>query len=455
MQILQEEQIASRYFSKDALPHRIDPNLIDDSIALGVHGSSAESRAYQEKEGHSNPFNHLTEDNSGNLVYEGSSADDLYAYHLGEKVSERLHREAQTRAEQQRWLEMKVREARAAEHSFQPAITDQANKHYERLKKEHGVHRIPIHERIGEMQKMKQKRMQDLREALEEDEGRANTFNPNIDKKSRELAERRKKEEEKARVIELQRAAIEKQKSEERELLGENEDRPGHRAHEMSPFTSAIHAAMVDSNNNNKGPSNSGLGDATEAAIERFFGEESDLTLEHTAEKDLQAAVVEDAPSRLLKEGRATEMKMMYLQVMRERELAEQCKPAAISKGSAAIAEESAFVGATFQERQKMYQEKVKQRQLRRQAQTEADAAKFFRPNTHGANRIVAASNPKMLVETKDERVTRLSKHDAEVKQHHVQAMYEEVYKDLTFKPDLVKKAKNWLPTNIAAWRIS
>ena len=44
-----------------------------------------------------------------------------------------------------------------------------------------------------------------------------------------------------------------------------------------------------------------------------------------------------------------------------------------------------------------------------------------------------------MLVETKDERVTRLSKHDAEVKQHHVQAMYEEVYKDLTFKPDLVK----------------
>lgn len=441
MQILQEEQIASRYFSRDALPQRIDPTLIDDSLTIGQEGYTQEPVAYQQREGPNNPFNHLTEDSEGNLVYEDALPDDPYAHHLGEQVSERLHREAHTRAEQQRWLEVKVREARAAEHSFQPAITSQASKHYEMLKKEYGVDHVPIYERVGELQKVKQKRMQDLREALEEEEGRSNTFNPSIDKKSREIAERKKRENENARAMALHQAAMVEQKKEEQDLLGESEDKPAHRAHRMSPFTSAIHAAMVDSNNDNKGPSNGGLGNATQAALERFFGEEDDSTMEQK-EKDLQAAVTEDAPSRLLKEGRATEMKMMYLQVMREREIAEQCKPAAVSKGSTAIAEESAFVGATFAERQKMYQEKVKQRQLHRQARTEATAANFFHPNTRRATRIVAASKPRMLVETKEERSTRLSRHDVEAKNRSVQAMDKELYKDVTFKPNLTKKSR-------------
>ena len=449
MQILQEEQIASHYFNKESLPQRLDPNLIDDSLAIGqegdidVHGPEG---SYQQREGRNNPFNNLAEDDRGNLVYDDAmlAGEDPYAHHLGENVSERLHREAHTRAEQQRWLEVKVREARASEHSFQPAITSQASKHYEKLKKEYGVDRVPIHERIGELQKIKQKRMQDLRAALEEDEGRCNTFNPHIDKKSREMAERRRKEDENARVAELQRATREEQQRNEEELLGSEEGQghsKGHRAHKMSPFSSAIHAAMVDSNNDNKGPSNSGLGNATQAALERFFGEEEDTALLDN-ERDLHAAVQEDAPSRLLKEGRATEMKMMYLQVMREREIADQCKPAVVSKGSAAIAEESSFVGASFAERQKMYQVKVKQRQMHRQAQAEASAAKLFHPNTRRATRVVAASNPKMLVETKDERTTRLSKHDAEVKEANVKELDKELYKDVTFKPDLTRKSK-------------
>ncbi len=449
MQILQEEQIASHYFNKESLPQRLDPNLIDDSLAIGQEGYTdmyGPEGGYQQREGPNNPFNDLAEDDHGNLVYGDAllAGDDPYAHHLGENVSDRLHREAHTRAEQQRWLEVKVREARASEHSFQPAITSQASKHYEKLKKEYGVDHVPIHERIGELQKVKQKRMQDLRAALEEDQGRSNTFNPHIDKKSREIAERRRKEDENARLAELQRVAMEEQRRSEEEMLGSEGGQghsKGHRAHKMSPFSSAIHAAMVDSNNDNKGPSNSGLGNATQAALERFFGEEEDTALLDKG-KDLHAAVQEDAPSRLLKEGRATEMKMMYLQVMREREIEEQCKPAPVSKGSAAIAEESLFVGASFAERQKMYQEKVKQRQMHRQAQAEASAAKYFHPNTMRATRVVAASNPKLLVETKSERDTRLSKHDVEIKEANVKELDKELYKDVTFKPDLTRRSK-------------
>ena len=444
--LLQEEQIASHYFDKDALPRRLDPNSIDDVLNMGQNGYALSSDGgYIDREGPGNPFAHLAEDEHGNLVYDDMIVEDPYAHHLGEQVSERLHQEAHTRQEQQRWLEQKVREARAAEHSFQPVITTGTSKHYDKLKKDYGVDHIPIHERIGELQKVKQKRMQDLRAALEEDEGRTYTFNPSIDKKSRELADRRRKEDEKHRLAELQRAAFEQQQRQDDELISEKGHSRGHKPRHMGSFSSAVHSAMVDSNNDNKGPSNSGLGDATQAALERFFSEEGEKSVEQR-EADLQAAVTEEVSDRLLKEGRATDMKMMYLQVMREREIEEQCKPAGLSKGTTRYIEESPFVGASFAERQRMYQEKVKQRQMHRQEQVEEKTRKWFHPHIGSATRVVAASNPKMLVESKTERTERLSKHHAQTKQDHVKALGLEVYKDVTFQPKILKKSRQLAP---------
>merc|ERR1711871_222001 len=142
-----------------------------------------------------------------------------------------------------------------------------------------------------------------------------------------------------------------------------------------------------------------------------------------------------------LKEGRATEMKMMYLQVMREKELEEQTKQAKSSKGTEKLAEKSKFVSASFAERQRMYKEMVEQRQAQRSMKVEQAAAKWFNPQIGNATSVLAVSKPDRIIETKDERVHRLSVSDVEVKKQHRRDIAKHVYRDVTFKPKLAKKS--------------
>ena len=442
LQLLQEERIASRYFGAGTLPQRLDPYTVGGDVGalnVGLGNDSAEGGGGEGVTVEpNNPFSHLEEDSEGNLVY-NEALDDMYASHLGEQVSERLHREAQTRAEQQRWLEQKVREARAAEYPFQPEITAEARDRYAKLKKDYGVAHVPIHERVGELQKFKQKRLQDLRAAREEEEGRTNTYNPSIDKKSREIADRRRKEEEMKRRVALEDAIARKEGGEE-EVAGDAAALGTNSSHRMNKFSSAIAHALVDSNNENNGPANDALDSTTAAAMSGFF-HDSKRDAE-TRETDFKNAVNEDVESRLMKEGRATEMKMMYLQVMRERELAEQSKQAKASKGTEKLAAQSSFVGASFAERQRMYRDKVQQRQAQRQMRVEQTTSQWFNPKIGKSALVVAAAKPERLVETKDERVERLSVRDAEAREKDRLKMAEYVYKDVTFKPNLSSKTK-------------
>ena len=172
----------------------------------------------------------------------------------------------------------------------------------------------------------------------------------------------------------------------------------------MDKFTSAIAHALVDSNNDHHGTANASLGATTAAAMSGFYHDSNEH--EVLRSKDMDHLVNEDVESRLLKEGRATEMKMMYLQVMREKELEEQTKQAKSSKGTEKLAEKSKFVSASFAERQRMYKEMVEQRQAQRSMKVEQAAAKWFNPQIGNATSVLAVSKPDRIIETKDERDT-------------------------------------------------
>jgi hypothetical protein len=306
------------------------------------------------------------------------------------------------------------------------------------------VAHVPIHERVAELQKFKQKRLQDLRAAREEEEGRTNTYNPHIDKKSREIAERRKREEEARRRVALEEAVSRVEGADADGAGGGDTTQAVNRtaasssSHRMNRFSSAIAHALVDSNNSNNGPANAALGSTTAAAMTGFFHDSNEEAA--IRDREYTNAVSEDVESRLMKEGRATEMKMMYLQVMREKELEEQTTQAKASRGTEKLAAQSEFVGASFAERQRMYREKVQQRQAHRQMRVEQTASQWFNPKIGKSTAVLAAAKPERVVETKEERVQRLSVSDAQLKEQHRLQMTEQVYRDVTFKPKLTRK---------------
>lgn len=96
----------------------------------------------------------------------------------------RLHDEAEQRSAQQRWLEKQVEEARLSQFTFQPAINPAVNSHYSDID-----HR-PIYERVGEIQRGKEDRLRNLKQSHEDAQVDL-TFTPQIDARSRRIAERR------------------------------------------------------------------------------------------------------------------------------------------------------------------------------------------------------------------------------------------------------------------------
>jgi hypothetical protein len=100
------------------------------------------------------------------------------------QTSTRLHREAEQRSAQQRWLEKQVEEARLAQFSFQPAINP-ANTNFL-----DDIDHRPIYERVGELQRERESRRRDLKQS-HDDSLVDLTFTPQIDSKSRKIAQRR------------------------------------------------------------------------------------------------------------------------------------------------------------------------------------------------------------------------------------------------------------------------
>jgi hypothetical protein len=96
----------------------------------------------------------------------------------------RLHDEAEQRTAQQRWLEKQVEEARLSQFTFQPAINPAVTSLYSDID-----HR-PIYERVGELQREKEDRLRNLKQSHEDAQVDL-TFTPQIDARSRRIAERR------------------------------------------------------------------------------------------------------------------------------------------------------------------------------------------------------------------------------------------------------------------------
>lgn len=92
----------------------------------------------------------------------------------------RLHDDAEQRMIQKKYIEKKVKEARMSEYTFQPVI----NPNNSTNSAEHK----PIHERIGDIQREKKKKLHDLR-ASHWDSQVDLTFTPKIDSKSKRIAE--------------------------------------------------------------------------------------------------------------------------------------------------------------------------------------------------------------------------------------------------------------------------
>ena len=126
-------------------------------------------------------YNNNNNDNANNNNNVSSS--------LALQVSERLYREAEQRAQQQRWVQHQVQDVRLSQCTFQPFInptnptTQQQTAAVD--------HRKPIHERLPDMLREKKQYMQALSEAVHEEVSGDLTFQPQIDARSKRIAEQR------------------------------------------------------------------------------------------------------------------------------------------------------------------------------------------------------------------------------------------------------------------------
>lgn len=122
---------------------------------------------------------------SGGTGYTAKAMSDAGCKGGAEVVTAmRLHDEAEQRTAQQRWLEKQVEEARLSQFTFQPAINPVATSLHSDID-----HR-PIYERVGELQRKKEDRLRNLKQSHEDAQVDL-TFIPQIDARSRRIAERR------------------------------------------------------------------------------------------------------------------------------------------------------------------------------------------------------------------------------------------------------------------------
>jgi hypothetical protein len=100
-------------------------------------------------------------------------------------ASERLYEEAQERSKKLHYLSEQLEEMKMSEYTFQPSLNP-----YDPYRKKKEIDTIPpIHERLADVQKQRQRHLHALRESYEKKQAEAFTFQPKIDTSSKKIAE--------------------------------------------------------------------------------------------------------------------------------------------------------------------------------------------------------------------------------------------------------------------------
>jgi len=229
--------------------------------------------------------------------------------------------------------------------TFQPEINANTKAMYTHMNKKFGMTHIPIHERVVELQKYKTKRLHDLRSAIEEQESELMSFTPVIDSKSRMIADRQR-----------------------------NSD--------IRASKEILNAAQSQSQSQNYNVQ----------TVESGVGRDRGV----------------DIADRLLEEARAVKIRKQELTIKLEQEQTEKFKPIGTSIGSNKLAQKNLFVGATFSQRQAMYDNIVTKKEQERIRNECNITSKWFQPNIGKSNDIIAQCKPERIVETIQERTERL-----------------------------------------------
>ena len=385
-----------------------------------------------------NPLEFVVQDGQGNYIYNKEAGDEVNYTSSRASVmatSERLYKEGATRQEQQKWLNSKIEMAKAVQYPFSPQLLPSSQQKIEELSNKYGDTHVPIHERIGEMQKFKTKRLQDLSAAVEENQRKVLTFAPKIDPKSAEMAARKRQADDRLESMQTHGNDNAMLLAQSTAMNPSDNVNIGYDvttkelAHPLNKFNRAIQSALVDSDNNDASrPANNELINSTATRIAEF-------------DKGGHPTVVDrksiDVATRLTNEGKLMHRKATHRIMQRDMEQAKAHAQKGVSKGTAKIAQGSEFVGATFAQRQQMYKDKIHNKQKERLKEAERASQDWFNPSIGKSDDIIAATHPEMVVETPEERAQRLYKRDAEVKDYHIKQMERAVYSDVTFAPKI------------------
>lgn len=95
-------------------------------------------------------------------------------------VSERLYEDASIKTENIRWLKSKIDTDEKSQCSYKPFIAPSTN---HLLFEKNAYEYIPLHERVGELQKIKQNKIHEISKNVENEEKAKCTFSPAINKK--------------------------------------------------------------------------------------------------------------------------------------------------------------------------------------------------------------------------------------------------------------------------------
>jgi hypothetical protein len=144
-----------------------------------------------------------------------------------------------------------------------------------------------------------------------------------------------------------------------------------------------------------------------------------------------------DIADRLLEEAKAVNFRKQQLAQKLEREQLERDAPLGPSQGSSDLARSNHFVGASFAQRQQMYENILARKDQDRQKRECEVSAEWFKPDIGNSRDIVAACRPQQVVESANERTERLYRTDNEVKEYRRKAREVEMYGQDKFQPSI------------------
>eukprot|EP01041_Mallomonas_annulata_P005857 gene5857-11827_t len=291
-------------------------------------------------------------------------------------VVDRLYEDAERRAIQQDWKRSQMEAAASLQHSFQPEL----NPGTAALSASMDLR--PIHERLGNIQRARSERMIELQNMKRYRESNI-TFHPEINDKSRVLAERRE---------------VAQQDS-----TSDTANVTGQRSHSTRREPRA------------EGQENRDLNAGTRAL------EESPCPCPS-----------KDVVSRLMEEGEMAKRRKEQLLREREQQVQNMMTPVKISTGTEVIAKKNPMVSASFNDRQAIHSERVRSHSASRRKEEEAVRETWFHPTVcRKSLEIVKQYRPD---ETVSQRMDRLMCESLE-RERRKKELEEKVYGGLVFSP--------------------